>query len=369
MRKGTANNLIRVTLAVLTLVACLTAFCACHVFPWYAPKPYNDEQMAKIYNRLKGELDGLEHFSATVGRKQDGLSYYYGIFSDEGKLIIRYDAYAEAKTVKRGLWYEGTLKEWDVESRSETETSKDASDYAFLLERVRLTADFFKTKVLGVMAYSSDSYCWQCFPWNVGMAQMYYLPDDGSEISASWTIEENYDSDKFPLICEAEYHYDTQDDSVWLTVYDSPYGIDERIANIIDGYGQDKQLDEKMLYKLIYIKGFEETLTLELYNNESARALLDAVSQGDVTITVDDYGGFEKTGALGFTLPANDERQTAEYGDVMLYGGNQVSIFYGQNAWDYTPLGFIAGYSETAFKEVIEAGKGVIQITLSLNRD
>lgn len=202
------------------------------------------------------------------------------------------------------------------------------------------------------------------------MAQMYYLPaDEKASVSASWSVEENYNSKKFPLIYEAEYRYDTEEDSVWLTVYNAPYGIDERITNILEGYEQDKQRDEKMLYKQIYIKGFADTLTLELYNNAAAKALLERVSQGDVTISVDDYGGFEKTGALGFTLPVNDENIDAECGDVMLYNGNQISIFYGQNTWNYTPLGFIAGYSESAFYDVVEAGKGAKQITLSVNRD
>lgn len=370
MRKSTPQKLIRVILAVALLLCCCVTFCACHVFPWYIPKPYSDKQMTAIYDCLKRELTDLSHTIASVGFDQDGLSYYYSIFADEGKTIIRYDVYAEHETVKRGLYYDGTLKEWDVEQRAETLASKDISDYDFLLSRVRVIADYFKTQVLNVMPYRDDSYCWQCFPWDVGMAQMYYLPEDENlSISASWTIEENYDSAKFPLIYEAEYHYGAEKNSVWITTYKEPYGIDERITNICANYEEDKQRDEKMLYKQIYVKGLEDTLTIELYNNDATKALLNRLAEGDVTITLDDYGDFEKVGALGFDLPTSDEQTATQYGDVMLYQGNQLVIFYGQNSWAYTPIGYIGGYSENAFADVIRAGEGQIQLTLTLNRD
>ena len=124
-----------------------------------------------------------------------------------------------------------------------------------------------------------------------------------------------------------------------------------------------------MLYKQIYVKGLEDTLTIELYNNDATKALLAKLSEEDVTITLDDYGDFEKVGALGFNLPTSDEQTTTQYGDVMLYQGNQMVIFYGQNSWAYTPIGFIGGYSESAFADVIRAGEGKIQLTLTLNRD
>lgn len=368
MRNSRRNNLIRVIIAAVLLVVCACTFCACHVFAWYIPKKYSDEQMSQIYANLKVGLTDLSHTISSVTFDYDDSGYYYSIFSDEGKTIIRYDVYKGFDTVKRGLYYDGILKEWDVESRTETVTSKDASEYDFLLERIRNTADYFKTEVLDTMPYREDSYCWECFPWGVGMAQMYYLPTDADlSISASWTVETDEETGEFPSIFEAEYHYSSQNDSVWITNYKQPYGIDERIANIQASYQEDKQWDEKMLYKQIYIKGFEDTLTIELYNTEAARALYNHLAeQGDVTVTLNDYGGFEKVGSLGFDLPRNDEQITTDYGDVMLYQGNQIVVFCGQNTWDYTPLGTIGGYSESAFRDVIQAGKGAKQITLTV---
>ena len=60
-----------------------------------------------------------------------------------------------------------------------------------------------------------------------------------------------------------------------------------------------------------------------------------------VWVTLEDYGNFEKTGKLGFDLPTNDQELTAKSGDIMLYQGDQISIFYDENTWSYTKLGHI----------------------------
>ena len=71
----------------------------------------------------------------------------------------------------------------------------------------------------------------------------------------------------------------------------------------------------------------------ELRSKIRGKVLLD--------IALKDYGGFEKTGKLGFDLPTNDAELTAKPGDIMLYQGDQISIFYGENTWSYTKLGHI----------------------------
>ena len=72
------------------------------------------------------------------------------------------------------------------------------------------------------------------------------------------------------------------------------------------------------------------------------KALRDKVREKNpVWVTLEDYGNFEKTGKLGFDLPTNDQELTAKSGDVMLYQGDQISIFYNENTWSYTKLGHI----------------------------
>lgn len=370
MRKNKCRNLIRVTLAAAVLLCLCLTFCACHVFAWYAPKQYDDETKKEIYSFIKDELlTKLDHIIASVSFSQDGLDYSYNVFCSEGKTIINYDVYDDFASVARGLYFDGVLKEWNVESRTEQVLNKDISDYCFLFQRIRSTAEYFKTDVIDVAPYRSDSYFHECFPWGMGMAQMYY-EIEGRTVSAFWTVEKDEEVKKgLPLVFNAELYCGTETDSISIDTYGSPYGIDERIPNIIDSYEKNKLRDINMLYKQIYVKGLDETLTIELYNNDTAKALLTKLNDGDVTLTLDDYGGFEKVGDLGFNIPSSDENITANPLEVMLYQGNKLVFFYGENTWDYTPIGYITGYSDEIFKEVIQAGQGKITVTLTLTRE
>lgn len=75
-----------------------------------------------------------------------------------------------------------------------------------------------------------------------------------------------------------------------------------------------------------------------------------------------DYAGFEKVGSLGQSLPTENSRITARSGDIVLYQGNQIVMFYGSNSWSYTRLGKIddlAGWQEAL-------GNGDVTVTLSM---
>lgn len=79
----------------------------------------------------------------------------------------------------------------------------------------------------------------------------------------------------------------------------------------------------------ITVGAYEWSATFE--NNSSAEEFQKLLSQGPLTIEMDDYGGFEKVGPLGTTLSRNDTRIITEPGDVILYQGNQITIYYGTN--------------------------------------
>lgn len=85
----------------------------------------------------------------------------------------------------------------------------------------------------------------------------------------------------------------------------------------------------------------DEEFALNLEENEATRALVEKLSERPLTISFEDYGGFEKVGSLGFSLPRNDSNMTTHPGDVVLYNGNNIVIFYGSNSWFYTKLGHI----------------------------
>ena len=76
-------------------------------------------------------------------------------------------------------------------------------------------------------------------------------------------------------------------------------------------------------------------------DNESVEALKDLIREAPLTINMSMYGGFEQVGSLGTSLPRNDVQTTTEAGDIVLYSGNQIVVFYGSNSWAYTRLGHV----------------------------
>ena len=76
------------------------------------------------------------------------------------------------------------------------------------------------------------------------------------------------------------------------------------------------------------------------------------------------YGGFEQVGPIGASLPRSDVQTVTEAGDIVLYAGNQIVIFYGSNSWSYTRLGRITDQT-LDLKELL--GNGDVEITLSIN--
>ena len=105
-------------------------------------------------------------------------------------------------------------------------------------------------------------------------------------------------------------------------------------------------------------------LVATLADTDAARALAQRLQAGPVTVSLHAYGGFEKVGPLPWPLPASDEQTTAQPGDVMLYQGNQITVFTGSNSWAYTPLGHIEGATSESLLEVL--GDGDAKVALSL---
>ncbi len=103
---------------------------------------------------------------------------------------------------------------------------------------------------------------------------------------------------------------------------------------------------------------------VNLADNSATRALLERLKEGPITYNAHDYGGFEKVGALGFSLPSNDTYITTEPGDIVLYTSDQLCVFFDSNSWDYTPIGKIEGMPQQ-LQEVF--GTGEVSITLSLD--
>ena len=104
-------------------------------------------------------------------------------------------------------------------------------------------------------------------------------------------------------------------------------------------------------------------VTVEWEDNESTEVLKEAVKNDPLTIQMSMYGGFEQVGSFGMTLPRNDTRITTGPGDVILYSGSQMVVFYGSNTWAYTRLGHIT--DKTTEELTVLLSNGSVTITLT----
>ena len=108
-----------------------------------------------------------------------------------------------------------------------------------------------------------------------------------------------------------------------------------------------------------------KTITATLADNATAKALAEKLKSGSVTVEMK-ANGFEHYGPLGFSLERHDEQISAVSGDIMLYNGNNICVFYGNNSWSYTPLGKVDGKTADELKALF--GTGTISVTYSLKQ-
>lgn len=114
----------------------------------------------------------------------------------------------------------------------------------------------------------------------------------------------------------------------------------------------------------ISMKIGDEDVAVAWEDNESAAALAELLREQPLSIQMSMYGGFEQVGPFGTSLPRDDEQTTTQAGDIVLYSGNQMVVFYGSNSWAYTRLGRITDKSAEELKEML--GGGDVTITLEL---
>ena len=100
----------------------------------------------------------------------------------------------------------------------------------------------------------------------------------------------------------------------------------------------------------------KKTLSVKIEDNAATKALVDALREASISYEANDYGGFEKVGGLGRTLPSSDSQITTQPGDVVLYNSNQIVLFYGSNSWSYTRIGKIQYGTLEELKSFLQAG-------------
>ena len=117
----------------------------------------------------------------------------------------------------------------------------------------------------------------------------------------------------------------------------------------------------------LYIDDTEVMVDWE--ENDSVAALRDLASATSLSVQMSMYGGFEQVGPLGTGLPRNDVQTTTQAGDIVLYSGSQIVVFYGSNTWAYTRLGHITDASAGDLTELLANGDVVITLSLEQGKE
>ena len=133
-----------------------------------------------------------------------------------------------------------------------------------------------------------------------------------------------------------------------------------------DGNGGSNGNDNMEMPDHIQLTVSGKSLPVKIEDNAATKALVAALREASITYEADDYGGFEKVGALGRSLPTSNSQISTQPGDVILYSGNQIVLFYGTNSWSYTRIGKMEYGTLDELKTFLKAGQGKISVTLSL---
>ncbi len=135
-------------------------------------------------------------------------------------------------------------------------------------------------------------------------------------------------------------------------------GIEDWKGNIVT---EEQENMVKVTYDM-QMKIGDTKVSVDWEDNAAADALAELTSGRWYDIDMSMYGGFEQVGPIGKELPSDDQQITAGPGDIVLYSGDQIVVFYGNNSWAYTRLGHITGVSADELAELL--GKGDVKISL-----
>ena len=108
----------------------------------------------------------------------------------------------------------------------------------------------------------------------------------------------------------------------------------------------------------------EQEVAVLWEDNDSVRALEELAGAEGLTVALSGYGGFEQVGSLGARLPRDDVQTVTEPGDIVLYSGNSIVLFYGSNSWAYTRLGKIQGLEKSELRQLLGSGDVSIRLVM-----
>ena len=102
--------------------------------------------------------------------------------------------------------------------------------------------------------------------------------------------------------------------------------------------------------------------------SSSIDGVVAQLQKGNITYEAHDYGNFEKVGPLGYTFPENNEQINTVPGDLILYQGSNLCIYYDTNSWDFTRIGKLDNMTQADIRTWVNAGGGNVSVTLSISQ-
>lgn len=107
------------------------------------------------------------------------------------------------------------------------------------------------------------------------------------------------------------------------------------------------------------------TLEVSWEDNETVRELMACAAEGSITVSTSLYGGFEQVGSLPRQFSRNDVQMTTAPGDIVLYSGDQLVLFFGSNSWSYTKLGHIDSLTAEELTGLLGGSSAEVEISLN----
>ena len=140
---------------------------------------------------------------------------------------------------------------------------------------------------------------------------------------------------------QEENRADVQSENPMSIQEDEAYSpqSDEAVTDDSKSSSEKEEGEQAEMKMNVQVGDYNFTATLE--TNAAVEELVEMMKEGPITISMSDYSGFEKVGSLGRSLTRNDSQTTTDAGDIVLYNGNSIVMFYGSNSWSYTGIGKI----------------------------
>ena len=177
-------------------------------------------------------------------------------------------------------------------------------------------------------------------------------PKESSEVAETENVETSSENGESDVNDAAENENSDTESSEDENANDESSDYETANNESSENENADKEYEEMKLF----INGEEVPVTWE--ENESVEALKELVP---LTVEMSMYGGFEQVGYLGTSITRNDVQTVTSYGDIVLYSGNQIVIFYGSNSWAYTRLGHVE-LSQEEMARLLSNGDVVIEL-------